>query len=170
MYYETVFVINPDVSQENAQQLTDQFVERVEQAAGRIVRREYWGNRQLAYSIQKRKRGHYILLITDGSAKSVAALEQAIRLEERIMRFLTVQLNELPTAASPLMRTETKAAEEVESSESDKAEEKTEEAKDGESDKVEEKTEEAVVVTEAEEAVVAPEAKEAVVVTESKEG
>jgi len=120
MYYETVFVINPDVSQENAQQLTDNLVERVEQAAGRIVRREYWGSRQLAYSIQKRKRGHYMLLITDGAAKSIAALEKALRLEERILRFLTVQLTELPTAASPLMRTETKAAESEEESDSAK--------------------------------------------------
>ena len=144
MYYETVFVINPDVSQENAQQLTDQFVERVEQAAGRIVRREYWGNRQLAYSIQKRKRGHYILLITDGSSKSIAALEQAIRLEERILRFLTVQINELPTAASPLMRTETKSAEETESTDAEKTEVEASKAEE----KIEEKTEEAVVASE----------------------
>ncbi len=104
MYYETIFIVNPDVSQENTESITDNFVERVEKAGGRIVKREYWGSRPLAYSITKRKRGHYVMLVTDGEPQAVETLEQAIRLEERIMRFLTTRLTELSDEPSPLIR------------------------------------------------------------------
>lgn len=119
MYYETTFIVNPDISQEKAQELTDQLVSKVEKAGGRIVKREYWGIRLLAYPIEKRKRGHYVLLVTDGEAAAVQALETAIQLEERILRFLTVRLSELSDEPSPLMRrrkarSEEKSAEEAE--------------------------------------------------------
>jgi len=104
VYYETVFIVNPDVSQENTQTLTDSLVKRVEKASGRIVKREYWGSRPLAYQIAKRKRGHYVLLVTDGEPAAVAALEQALRLEENVLRFLTARLTELSETPSPLMR------------------------------------------------------------------
>lgn len=104
MYYETVFIVNPDVSQENAQKLTDDLVSRVEKSGGRIVKREYWGNRPLAYPIAKRKRGHYFLLLIDGEAKAIQTLEQALRLDEHVMRFLTVKVNEVDEEPSPLLR------------------------------------------------------------------
>ena len=104
MYYETTFIVNPDVSQEKTQELTDQLVDKIEKASGRIVKREYWGVRLLAYPIEKRKRGHYTLLVTDGEAAAIEALEHAIQLDERILRFLTVRLNELSDEPSPLMR------------------------------------------------------------------
>jgi small subunit ribosomal protein S6 len=104
LYYETIFIVNPDASQEKTEQLTDNLVAKVEKAGGRIVKREYWGVRQLAYSIAKRKRGHYVLLVTDGEPKAINALEDAIRLEERILRFLTARLTELSDEPSPLLR------------------------------------------------------------------
>jgi len=110
VYYETIFIVNPDVSQENTESITDNFVERVEKAGGRIVKREYWGSRQLAYSIAKRKRGHYVLLVTDGEPKAIETLENAIRLDERIIRFLTTRLTEISDEPSPLLRRKPAAA------------------------------------------------------------
>ncbi len=104
MYYETVFIVNPDASQENAEKLTDDLVARVEAAGGRIVKREAWGVRPLAYPIAKRKRGHYMLLVTDGEPAAIAALENAIQLEERIIRFLTTRITELSDEPSPILR------------------------------------------------------------------
>jgi len=104
VYYETIFIVNPDVSQENTEKLTDELVKRVEKAGGRIVKREYWGSRPLAYQIAKRKRGHYVLLVTDGEASALNALEEGIRLDERIIRFLTTRLRELSDEPSPLLR------------------------------------------------------------------
>jgi small subunit ribosomal protein S6 len=104
VYYETTFIVNPDVSQEKTQELTDQLIGKIEKAGGRIVKREYWGIRLLSYPIEKRKRGHYTLLVTDGEAAAIEALEHAIQLEERILRFLTIRLDELSDEPSPLMR------------------------------------------------------------------
>ncbi|MBF0282695.1 MAG: 30S ribosomal protein S6 [Zetaproteobacteria bacterium] len=104
MYYETILIVSPDVSQENAEILTDGLVAKIEKAGGRIVKRENWGSRPLAYSIGKRKRGHYILLVTDGGPAAVEALEHAIHLDERVIRFLTTKLTELSDKPSPLAR------------------------------------------------------------------
>ncbi|MDX8391544.1 MAG: 30S ribosomal protein S6 [Mariprofundaceae bacterium] len=111
MYYETIFIVNPDVSQENTDEFTDTLVQRVEKASGRIVKREYWGSRPLAYQIAKRKRGHYVLLVTDGEAKAATALEEGLRLDERVLRFMTTRLTELSDQPSPLLRRKARAEE-----------------------------------------------------------
>lgn len=131
MYYETIFIVNPDISQENTEALTDDLIAKVEKVGGRIVKRENWGSRPLAYSIANRKRGNYILLVTDGSAEAIKTLEHAISLEERIIRTLTTRLTELSDKPSPLLRraqatakreeeaAEKKAADEAASTETD---------------------------------------------------
>ncbi len=111
MYYETIFIVNPDVSKENTGILTDTLVKRVEKASGRIVKREYWGSRPLAYQIAKRKRGHYVMLVTDGAHAAVQTLEEGLRLEERVLRFLTTRLQELSDEPSPLLRRQIKSTE-----------------------------------------------------------
>jgi len=104
LYYETIFIVNPDISQENTEALTDELVSKVEKSGGRIVKRENWGSRPLAYSIANRKRGNYILLVTDGEPDALKTLEHAISLEERIIRVQTIKLNELSDEPSPLAR------------------------------------------------------------------
>jgi len=129
MYYETVFIVNPDISQENNEILTNELVEKIEKAGARIVKREYWGARPLAYSIQKRNRGHYSLLVTDGAADVSKLIDEDLRLDERVLRFLTTSITELSDEPSPLLRrrttTEEKPAEETKA-EDKPAEEKTE--------------------------------------------
>ncbi len=110
MYYETVFIVNPDVSQENTEVLTNELVEKIEKAGARIVKREYWGVRPLAYSIQKRNRGHYALLVTDGAANVSKLIDETLRLDERILRFLTTSITELSDEPSPLLRRRAPAA------------------------------------------------------------
>ena len=157
MYYETIFIVNPDISQENTEALTDDLIAKVEKVGGRIVKRENWGSRPLAYSIANRKRGNYILLVTDGSAEALKTLEHAISLEERIIRCLTTKLTELSDKASPLLRRAqasaqatakreeeaAAAAEEKEGAESAAAEAATEEAPTVEAPVVEATTEKA---------------------------
>jgi len=104
LYYETIFIVNPDISQENTEALTDDLISKVEKVGGRIVKRENWGSRPLAYSITNRKRGNYMLLVTDGSPEAIKTLEHAISLEERIIRSLTTRLTELSDKPSPLLR------------------------------------------------------------------
>jgi len=135
LYYETIFIVNPDVSKENTEELTDVLIKRVEKASGRIVKREYWGSRPLAYQIAKRKRGHYVLLVTDGEATAMQSLEEGLRLEERVLRFLTTRLQELSDEPSPLLHRQMKHDEAA------KNEDKPAEEKSVEKKAVEEKTE-----------------------------
>ncbi|MBL4775271.1 MAG: 30S ribosomal protein S6 [Mariprofundus sp.] len=121
MYYETIFIVNPDISQENTETLTDDLIVKVEKSGGRIVKRENWGSRPLAYSIANRKRGNYILLVTDGSPDALKTLEHAISLEERIIRCLTTKLTELSDQPSPLMRRAQAAAKREEAAAEEKA-------------------------------------------------
>jgi len=104
LYYETIFIVNPDISQENTEAMTDELIGKVEKSGGRIVKRENWGSRPLAYSIANRKRGNYVLLVTDGEPEALKTLEHAISLEERIIRSLTTKLTELSDEPSPLAR------------------------------------------------------------------
>lgn len=122
MYYETIFIVNPDISQENTEKLTDSLVEKIEKVGGRIVKRENWGSRPLSYTIANRKRGNYMLLVTDGSADAIKTLEHAISLEERIIRSLTTKLTELSDKASPLLRRAQAAAKREEVAAEEKAE------------------------------------------------
>ncbi len=146
MYYETVFIVNPDVSQENTEILTNELVEKIEKAGARIVKREYWGVRPLAYSIQKRNRGHYALLVTDGAAQVAKLIDESLRLDERILRFLTTSITELSDEPSPLLRRRSAAATE------DKVEDKDEASKaDTTEAEVEAKTEAKVEETTASE-------------------
>jgi len=121
LYYETIFIVNPDISQENTEALTDDLIAKVEKVGGRIVKRENWGSRPLAYSIANRKRGNYILLVTDGSAEAINTLEHAISLEERIIRSLTTRLTELSDKPSPLLRRAQAAAKREEAAAEEKA-------------------------------------------------
>jgi len=128
VYYETIFIVNPDVSKENTEALTDALVKRIEKASGRIVKREYWGSRPLAYQIAKRKRGHYVMLVTDGEYAAVQTLEEGLRLEERVLRFLTTRLRELSDEPSPLLRRQIKSAESAKSEDKPAEKKPTEEA------------------------------------------
>ena len=154
MYYETIFIVNPDISQENTEKLTDDLVAKIEKVGGRIVKRESWGSRPLSYSIANRKRGNYVLLVTDGEPQALQALEHAISLEERVIRTLTTRLTELSDKPSPLMRRATPAK--VEEKASEPVEAKAEEAA---AEPVEAKAEEATaepVEAKAEEAAAEP--------------
>jgi small subunit ribosomal protein S6 len=155
MYYETVFIVNPDVSQENTEVLTNELVEKIEKAGARTVKREYWGARPLAYSIQKRNRGHYSLLVTDGAADVSKLIDETLRLDERVLRFLTTTITELSDEPSPLLRrrTTTTTTDESKPAEDEKSEAKAEEKTEA---KAEAKAEEPVV-----EEVKAEETKEA---------
>ncbi|MDQ6983730.1 MAG: 30S ribosomal protein S6 [Ghiorsea sp.] len=150
MYYETVFIVNPDISQENTETMTNELVDKIEKAGARIVKREYWGSRPLAYSIQKRNRGHYTLLVTDGVGDVSKMIDETLRLDERVLRFLTTSITELSDEPSPLLRRRVVASEDkpTEENSEEKSTEKTE-AKSEE--KVEVKAEKSEETTEAEE-------------------
>lgn len=102
--YETVFVTRQDLSQGQNDEFTANMKKLVTEAGGKIANTEYWGLRQMAYKINKNKKGHYNLVHIDGPAASKDELERNLRLSEDVLRFLTVKLDKLPTTPSPVLR------------------------------------------------------------------
>ena len=101
--YESVIIGRQDLTPNQFEELTDEFIKIIESFKGLIKKRENWGLRNLAYKINKNRKGHYILLNIDGSSDAIAEYERLMRLNEDIIRFLTIRINSVDEKPSPLM-------------------------------------------------------------------
>jgi len=103
-YYEHVFIARQDVNASQVEAITQELTQTIEGSGGRVAKNEYWGLRPLAYKIKKNRKGHYVLLNLDAPHDAVAELERQARLNEDIVRFLTVRVEELEEGPSIFMR------------------------------------------------------------------
>jgi small subunit ribosomal protein S6 len=88
--YESVWVVNGDLPDEEVKSAIDKF-SRIISSQGTLVGLEEWGRRKLAYKIQGTTRGYYVLADFAGSAEAVKELERNYRIDDRIIRYLTVK-------------------------------------------------------------------------------
>ncbi len=102
--YESVFIARQDVGSSQVDTLTDNFSEIIEQGGGKVTKREYWGLRNLAYRIKKNRKGHYVLLNIDAPAPAILEMERLMRLNEDILRFMTLKVDELEEGPSVMMQ------------------------------------------------------------------
>lgn len=102
--YEHVFLARQDLSQAQVDALATTATEIVEANQGKITKVETWGLRSLAYKIQKNRKAHFVLLNIDAPAGVVAELERQTAINEDIIRFLTVRVDELEGGPSVMMR------------------------------------------------------------------
>jgi small subunit ribosomal protein S6 len=107
--YETVFILNPVLSDEQVRETVDKFTGIIEAKGGNIINREDWGLRRLAYPIQKKKSGFYHLVEFAVDGEVIGPLEVEMRRDERIMRFLTVALDKDAIAYAEKRRNQVKA-------------------------------------------------------------
>ena len=103
-YYESVFIARQDISSTQVEQLIEQFAEIVATGGGEVKKREYWGLRSLAYRIKKNRKGHYVLFNLDAPASAVTEMERLMRLNEDIMRYLTIRVDALEEGPSVMMQ------------------------------------------------------------------
>ncbi len=99
--YETIYIVKPDLSDEENKSLTARINDVVAKMDGEVRKLEDWGVRKLAYPIEKIARGRYMYLRTDGSAALIAELERRLRLDERVIRYQSVKLDKDTIAAAP---------------------------------------------------------------------
>lgn len=92
--YEVTFIAHPDLDADAFKQLSDQVQGWVTAAGGKIEKAEIWGKRKLAYYIKKQSEGQYVLLHTEMEPSVCLQLEQQFRLQESVMRFLIVAVEE----------------------------------------------------------------------------
>ncbi|PBQ34450.1 30S ribosomal protein S6 [Sphingobacteriaceae bacterium] len=92
--YETVFILTPVLSDDQAKEAAKKFKKTITDLGGKIVNEENWGLKKLAYPIQKKTTGFYHLLEYAGEGQDIInALELSFKRDERILRFLTVALD-----------------------------------------------------------------------------
>ena len=92
--YENVFIARQDVPTTQVETLTNQFAELVTGMGGTVSKKEYWGLRSLTYRIKKNRKGHYTLLNIDAPSAAVKEMERTMSINEDIIRFLTVRVDE----------------------------------------------------------------------------
>lgn len=92
--YETTFITSPEITDEALQALNEKVKGAIAEYAGSIVLNEDWGKRKLAYPIEKEQRGHYTYIAYTGKPGVVQEVERNLRLNDRVLRFLSVNLAE----------------------------------------------------------------------------
>lgn len=103
-YYESVFIARQDIPATQVEALTTSFSEIITTNGGKVTKTEQWGLRSLAYRIRKNKKGHYVLLNLDASPAAVAEMERNMRLNEDVLRYMTIKVEELEAGPSVMMR------------------------------------------------------------------
>ena len=94
--YETIFILQPDLAEDDVKLVTDKVQDVVASYKGDFHRLDDWGTRKLAYAIRKFPRGRYYYLRFDGGAQLVAELERRLRLDEKVLRYLSVNITDEP--------------------------------------------------------------------------
>jgi small subunit ribosomal protein S6 len=102
--YEHIYLARQDVSPQQVEELTNQFTEVLAQGGGKVTKNEYWGLKSLSYRIKKNRKAHYSLLNIDAPAPAVAEMERQMRINEDILRFMTVRVDELEEGPSAMLQ------------------------------------------------------------------
>jgi len=102
-YYEHVVIARQDISPQQAEALNDALKHLIEEHGGHIAKIEYWGLRNLTYRVKKNRKGHYSLLAIDAPAPAVKEMERQLSINEDVIRYMTVRVEELDLELSPVL-------------------------------------------------------------------
>ena len=106
-YYESVFIARPDITNVQVEAISESFKAIIAEHGGSATKDEYWGLRSLAYRIKKNRKGHYVMLNLDAPASAISELERNMRLNEDVIRFMTIKVDSLNEEPSVMMRNKT---------------------------------------------------------------
>lgn len=102
--YEHVFLARQDLSQSQVDTLAQTATKIIEDNEGKVTKTETWGLRNLAYKIQKNRKAHFVMLNIEGPANLVAELERQTSINEDVIRYLTIRVDEHEAGPSVMMR------------------------------------------------------------------
>ena len=101
--YECVLIARNEVTQQQVEAVADGIGSDLEADGGSVQKREYWGLRSLAYRVKKNRKGHYILLGLDAKPAFITEMERRLRINEDVLRFMTIRVNELEEGPSAIL-------------------------------------------------------------------
>src|SRR6476469_4395440 len=102
--YEHVYLARQDVSAQQVEDLTKQFTGVIEQMGGKVTKNEYWGVKSLNFRIRKNRKAHFTLLNVDAPPAALTEIERQERINEDVLRYLTIRVDELEEGPSAMMR------------------------------------------------------------------
>ena len=102
-FYEHVFITRQDLTQSQVDELANKFAAVIEKEGGKVTKRENWGLRNLAYRIRKNRKGYYVLFNIDAPAIAVQEMERLMRIDEDVIRHLTVKVDALEEGPSIML-------------------------------------------------------------------
>ena len=97
--YEVMYIVDPDTDDEKIGKLNDAVGKLVTKQGGSVVRMDDIGRKRMAYQIQKKQEGYYVLFEIEGSGQEIAELERRMRVNDMIIRYITVRVDEERKAA-----------------------------------------------------------------------
>ena len=102
--YEHVFLARQDLAQAQVDALAENATKILEDNGGKVVKTETWGLKSLAYRIAKNRKAHFVMLDVDAPAPAIAELERQSNINEDVIRFLTIRVDEHEKGPSAMMR------------------------------------------------------------------
>jgi small subunit ribosomal protein S6 len=103
-FYENVFIARQDISSAQAEGLADTFANLIAEQGGKVTKKEHWGLRNIAYRINKNRKGHYVLLNIEAPAAAIVEMERQMRINEDVLRYLTVRVETLEEGPSAMLQ------------------------------------------------------------------
>src|SRR5918998_2123683 len=102
--YEHVFMARQDVTPQQVETMIDQYRGVIEGNGGKVDKTEMWGVKSLAYRIKKNRKAHFTMFNLDAPPAAVAEMERQMRINEDILRFITIRVDALETEPSVMMQ------------------------------------------------------------------
>ena len=106
--YEHMLIARQDISAQAVDALATHLKTIIENEGGKVEKQEYWGLRTLAYRIKKNRKGHYVLLNLNAPANAIAELERQLKINEDVLRFITVRVEAFEQSNSSRKREESR--------------------------------------------------------------
>ena len=130
--YETIVILDPDLSKEVETPFFERVNDLVPQYSGELIETDDWGIKKLAYDIKKKNRGHYVRFDFCGDGALVEEMERSFRIDDRVMKFMTVLLDTDADVDAIKAEMDEKSASKAAAAESDEAATDTDDSTDEE--------------------------------------
>lgn len=102
--YESVFITRQEMTPSQVETLTGEVESLIKKQGGKVAKTEQWGLRTLAYRIRKNKKGHYVLMNIEGPSAAVQEMERTMRINEDVLRYMTVRVEAFEEGPSAVLR------------------------------------------------------------------
>ncbi len=110
MIYESVFIFSGQLSQKAAEDKLNQSIDAVNKSGGKVLKKESWGLRDLAYKIKKNSKGYYYMINTECNAEIFKGFDLKVKQDPSFLRFLNIKIKEVSEGESPLVENQNKGS------------------------------------------------------------